>query len=376
MADMMDYLNWRGDLSFDVSPFNEVDNLILSQLAYVNFDGIVPGIAYDESVTLTDACELFFKIHSEKKVLNNKSFIRLAPMVMKKMAETIRFKDVRLCKYVNNIDYTLEKQFSALHIILDQHTLYVAFRGTDDTLVGWKEDFNMSFMTTIPAQLEAVTYLNHTVLTTPYDLIIGGHSKGGNLAIYASVNCKSTIKERIITVYNNDGPGFNELMIASLSYQEMLPKIRTIIPQSSIVGMLLEHEEEYTIVKSKQTGIMQHDAMSWEILGTHFVYTDNVSKGSKILDTTLKAWLSNLNETQRAEFVDAFFSLLDATGAKTLSDLTGSKLGHINQIIKTFNALDDTTKEMLGKVIKALTIAYYTSFKQSLSQKSESDKIQ
>lgn len=376
MADMMDYLDWRGDLTFENSPFNEVDNLILSQLAYVNFDGIVPGITYDETVTLTDACTLFFKMHSEKEVLNNKSFIRLAPMVMKKMAETKRFKDIRLCKYVNNIDYVLEKQFSALHILLDTKTLYVAFRGTDDTLIGWKEDFNMSFMTAVPAQLEAVTYLNHTVLSAPYDLIIGGHSKGGNLAIYASVNCESTIKERIITVYNNDGPGFNEAMIASLNYQEMLPKIRTIVPQSSIVGMLLEHEEEYTIVKSKQTGIMQHDAMSWEILGTHFVYTDTVSKGSKILDTTLKSWLNNLDEVQRAEFVDAFFSLLDATGAKTLPDLTVSTIGHINQMIKTFNALDDTTKEMLTKVIKALTFAYYTSFKQSLSQKSEPDKIQ
>ena len=371
MADIMDYLDWRGDLSFKESAFNEVDNLILSQLAYVNFDGIIPGIAYDESVTLEEACERFFKIYDEKEVLKNRSLARLAPMLMKKMVQSERFKKLKLGKYKSQLDYEAQKQFAAMHMILEDGTIYIAFRGTDDNLIGWKEDFNMSFMTPIPAQIEAVAYLNETAVDLKQAIRMGGHSKGGNLAIYAAVNCKDEIRTRILKVYNNDGPGFNKEMITSSNYQKMLNRIETIVPQSSIVGMLFEHEEDYIVVKSKYIGFMQHDVMSWEVLGGKFVYSDKRTRGSQILDHTIKSWLNNLGAEEREQFVESLFSILDATGAKTLTDLSKARLKKANMILKSYKAMDATTKEMLSKTIKLLTNEYYKVFKQSFSKKND-----
>ena len=369
MADVRDYLDWRGDLSFKEVPFNEVDNLILAQLAYVNFDGIVPGIAYDESVTLEAACELFFKINDEKKVLKQKSFTRIATLLMKQMVQSERFKNLKLSKYKNHIDYEKQKQFAALHMELEDDTIYIAFRGTDDTIVGWREDFNMSFMAPIPSQIEAVEYINKTARDLKQPIRLGGHSKGGNLAIYAAVQCEADIKDKILKVYNNDGPGFNQEMMMSPDYQNMLNKIKTIVPQHSVVGMLLEHEEEYAVVRSKQIGLFQHDAMSWEVLGSEFVYLEETTKGSQMLDDTFKAWINNLSQEERAQFVETLFSILEATGAKTLSDLSKAKLKKASMILKSYHAMDETTKEMLLHTIKLLTNEYYKVFKKSFMWK-------
>lgn len=378
MADIIDYLKWRGDLTFNQSPFNEIDNLILSQITYVNFDGIVPGPQYEETLPLYTVCDLFFKIHTEKEINENRTFFRLVPTLMKYAAETERFKNIRLGNYVNRLDTTEQKQFCALYYYLDEQTAYVAYRGTDDSLIGWKEDFNMSFMESVPSQLEAVSYLNDTA--PPYKkLYIGGHSKGGNLAIYASVHCNPRIKENIIHIFNNDGPGFNHQMLAHTDYKAILPKITTIVPQSSIIGMLLEHEEDYIVIKSKQTAFMQHDAMSWETLGTHFVYCEELSKGSQLLDTAIKSWLSELTVSDRELFIETLYHIVTTTGAKTLSDLTRSKLKKINLLLKTYHSMDEATRSMLVDTIKKLTVSYYHVFKDSLtggsSKKYLSEKI-
>ena len=369
MADIMDYLDWRGDLTLQQSPFNEVDHLILAQLAYVNFDGIIPGMQSNEAVTLEAASKLFFKINDEKEVLKQKLFARLAPFVMKKMASTRRFRDMKLCKYVSQLDYEIQKQFGVFQVFLEDGTIYVAFRGTDDTLVGWREDFNMSFMAPIPAQVEAVNYVNRTLSHTTRPIRMGGHSKGGNLAIYAALKCQKCIRKQIIEVYNNDGPGFNKAMMASFNDESIMSKIRTIVPQGSIIGMLLEHEETYTVVKSKQVGILQPDAMSWEVMGPKFVYLEELSKGSQLLEHALKGWMERLEDEQRSQFVDSLFSILEETGAKTVLELTKAKLKKANKLIKSYHAMDDMTKEMLGHTIKLLTNEYYKVVKQSLGKK-------
>lgn len=374
MSDILDYLQWRGDLTFDKSPFNEVDNLILSQLAYVNYDGIVPGPSYDEQITLEEACDLFYKMHTEKEVAADKSFIRLAPVLLKHAAATERFKHIGLYNYVSKLDYKEEKQFSALHYQLDDETIYVAYRGTDDTILGWKEDFNMTFLAAVPSQIEAARYLNATLKCPPKNVYIGGHSKGGNLAIYAATQCDPKIKPYIVEIFNNDGPGFDEHMLESTLYQEMLSRITTIIPQSSVIGMLLEHEEAYKVIKSKQLGIMQHDAMSWEVLGNSFVTCDTVSKGSQILDHTLKSWLRTISKEEREQFTDALYEILETTGAKTLSDLSTSRLKKINKLLKSYNALDEATKAKLTQMVSQLASTYYQMFKESILSKPSAAK--
>lgn len=354
MPNMMDYLDWRGDLTLDQSGFNEVDNLVLAQLSYVDFDGIVPGLESNESLSVKEAADLFFTGHDEKEILASSSLTKMCCFVMKKMAQTERFKNLRLSQYVNRIDVEHLEQFSAINIHLDDNQVYVAYRGTDDSIVGWKEDFNMSFMAPVPAQMDAVRYLEETCGDLKGTVRVGGHSKGGNLAVYASVKCHPSIKEKITEVYNNDGPGFDKAMIASLEYQQMRCRIKTIVPQSSIVGMLLEHEEEYVIVKSSQTGIMQHDALTWEVLGRRFVYVDNLSKRSRILDATLKAWVNQMDEKQREKFVESLFCILDAANVKNIGDLSHDKWKKMSEIMKVFRSLTPENKEVLAKTIKLL----------------------
>ena len=284
MADMMDYLDWRGDLTFEVSGFNEVDNLILAQLIYVEFEGIVPGIDSDDSISLKEASDIFWRQNDAEEILARVSMTKSAPFVMEQMAETERFKDIRLSKYINDISDEEQSQFSVMCVTLPDDSVYVAFSGTDSTIVAWRENFNMAYLLDTPGQLKAVDYLNKVVTEEQKVVRVGGHSKGGNLAVYAAVNCESWIQDRIIEVYSNDGPGFRQEVVESANYQKMLPVIKTILPESSIVGMLLEHQESFEVVKSSQSGIQQHDITSWEVLGTSFVYASQVAVQSILVD--------------------------------------------------------------------------------------------
>lgn len=361
MSNILDYLDWRGDICMAESPFNEVDNLLLSELSYVEFDGILSGFEEDVWLTIKEVGERFFAKHNKEEIYEDHSFMAKAPLVLEKMAKVERFQDIKLSYYVNQIDEKEEKQFSALVAECQDTTYFIAFRGTDDTLVGWKEDFNMSYISAVPSQLEAVSYVERVAGKVKGRLRLGGHSKGGNLAVYAAVKCKKEIQDRIIEIYNNDGPGFSKEMLASREYNRIRERIWTIVPQTSIVGMLLEHEEEYLITKSSQSGIMQHDPLSWEVLGAKFVYLDQLKKESQILDRTLKNCINEMTREQREEFVMALFHIFDEMGAKNLSELSEDKLGNLGTLIKTVKAVKhmaEKDQEMLAKVVRGLIKAY------------------
>ena len=207
MGNIMDYISWRGDLTFEQSKFNEVDNLILACFSYVNLDGI-PAVAEQKGIELKNLTEEFMKLHTMEELEADKSFIRLAPFMMLEMAETNRFGNSVIRNYVNEIVTEAEQQFAAVEIVLEDGTSYVSFRGTDDTIIGWKEDFNLS-TGVVPAQERAVEYVRRVSENTSGMLRVGGHSKGGNLAIYGAVMCKEA-HEKIMEVYSNDGPGFSK----------------------------------------------------------------------------------------------------------------------------------------------------------------------
>jgi hypothetical protein len=216
--------------------------------------------------------------------------------------------------------------------------------------VGWKENFNMSFMMPVPAQLEAVAYTEKIAEALSGDLYLGGHSKGGNLAVYAAVKCDPKIKSRILGVYNNDGPGFDALFIEGADYQSMRGKIRTIVPHSSVVGMLLEHEDHYEVVKSNATAIFQHDALSWEVLGSQFINLDTVTQESRLIDQTLKTWMNGLSVEEREHIVDALYETLAQTNYKTITELTSDKV----KLVKAWGTLDPKVKSMILKMIGIL----------------------
>ena len=214
----------------------------------------------------------------------------------------------------------------------------------------------MGYLDATPGQKKAVAYLNNMVGIGQWKVRVGGHSKGGNLAVYSAVHCRPIIKRKIISVYSNDGPGFSKDMVASEAYQEMIPKIQTIIPESSIVGLILEHEEEVQVVKSTNVGVGQHDAMSWEVLGTHFVYTDKVAKQSVFIDETMRAWLMELDAVQREIIVEAVFEILDELNIRTVDDFTHLKFADIQEANKIRKNLPAGTQGTLLVWFAAKTI--------------------
>ena len=262
------------------------------------------------------------------------------------MAKSKRFGKLYIIEYVNNVDEDEEKQFSAVTILLPDNTMYVAYRGTDNTLVGWKEDFNMCFSSNVPSQLAATQYLEKVSKLNKRKIRVGGHSKGGNLAIYAAVFANDSVKNRIINVYNNDGPGMSSDIIEKQEYKDMVNKIYTYVPQSSIIGRLLYHEEKYKVIESTQTGIMQHDLYSWQLEGKKFTYLEELTKESKVADKVIKGWLNGISPERRQEFVDILYQILITTNAQTLKEFSNNWLKNASICLKAYTTSNEEDKKI------------------------------
>lgn len=323
MGSLFDYLNWRGDLSFSQSELNDVDSLIFSLLSYMDYSGIVSASHESrETVPLRTAINSYFTKNPDPRKISLGLMVPRAILdLLRVVKETKRFRNIGVKAHVNMIDLKSEMQFSATTFLIDEKTAVIAFRGTDDTLVGWKENFNMSFMEVVPAQKQAVLYLEEAALNFSGDLYLTGHSKGGNLAVYSAVHSRDSIQKRLVRIWSNDGPGFCHKMLDNPDYIKVRPLIRTLIPQSSIVGILLEHEENYTVVKSRQKGALQHDGFTWEIMGDSFVCLQTVTDECKRFDKTLNQWINQMSLEQREQFAEGLYQLLSAENVLTLTDL-------------------------------------------------------
>jgi hypothetical protein len=345
---MFDYLMWRGDLDFSRDAFNEVDNLIFSAISYIDFADVVPGERNDAKVTLQTAARL---LKEADRLKNISPLLRHYPAILERAAESVRFRDVVLSRYVNEVDAGTPNQFSAIVFSMGERSHYIAFRGTDDNLAGWKEDFLMGFRDAVPAQTRAALYANIHIPALRGAVILGGHSKGGNLAVYAAAHASARNMRRIAAVYNNDGPGFQNAVIRSEGYRQILSRITTYIPKSSVVGMLLEHGENYRIVSSAARGIMSHDAVTWEVAGNAFVHEKELTKTSRKLNEALRTWLATLSLEQRAQFVEALFDILEASGAETLTDLSKDRLVGIDAMIRKLKTMDRSSRKLLKDTV-------------------------
>lgn len=355
MPNILEYIKWRGDLTLKQTEFNEIDNLILARLSYFDLDDIITG---KEEITIKEAYEKFKKKNVNKVKVLQKEDLQLFP----ELAKSKRFSEMKITEYINKINKEQEKQFSAVTIIMPDNTIYVAFRGTDNTIIGWKEDLNMSFKKNVPAQIDGVKYLTKIAKKYSNKLRIGGHSKGGNIAIYASAFSDNEIRKRIIKIYNNDGPGVDDEVTKSEAYINILEKIKTYVPQTSIIGRLLSHEEKYTVVKSTQVGIMQHDLYTWQLLGKEFIHLDEVDNGSIFIDKTIKTWLKEVDPKQRGETINIIFDILEQTDATTISEVKTNWLKNIGIILKTYKNIDPKEKEIAIKTMEALFVIAKNNF--------------
>ena len=316
MANLFDYLAWRGDLSFSRSPFSPVDGLILSALSYVHLDGLVPP-GPEAPVLLGRAAENYLALPPGRR---GRCRCQEDTRLLQALAAAPRFARLELCACADRFVPREETQFAALTVLLGDGSAYLAFRGTDGTLVGWKEDFNLSFLDVVPAQLEAAGYVQAAAMSFPGPLRLGGHSKGGNLAVAGGALSTLKTRDRIESVWSFDGPGLNSYLMGRPGCQELLTRVRSFVPKSSVVGLLLAHEEPHTVVDSDQEGLFQHNPYSWQVLGPDFVRLEEVDAGSRLIDRTLKNWLAGLSNEQRETVADTLYELLSSGDAKTVKE--------------------------------------------------------
>ena len=351
MADIFDYVKRRGILSFEEDPFNEVDNLVLSLLVYTDFDGIL-----DDSFNKTDlgtADRLYFATHSRSRARKSIFHFVRAPLLMDDMLKGDRFRDTLLTRYVDIVNSDKDMQMAAVTFLLSDGSAYVAFRGTDTTVAGWKEDFNMSYMPETEGQRSAVRYLNEVGKKINRPIRVGGHSKGGNFAVYAAAFCDSEIQDRILAVYTNDGPGFRSEVMEREAYKRILPRVVSIVPDTSVVGMLLTSNVGHIIVKSKDPGLLQHDAITWKIERNRFKHTKQSAVGSLINDSQ-KEWLNSLDDKSREMFVNTLFSFFEATGMATFDEMIVNRRASAGKILATIRNLPKEKQSELKTVMGGL----------------------
>lgn len=363
---MIDYLKTYGTRSFREEPLNEVDSLILCQFAYLKFDGMVPGVSENKrSVYMRDLYQ-----HSDfEKLFKNTMYARSNRRLFETMLSSRRFCELRMNSYINIVELERQFQFSAITFTLEDGTVYVAYRGTDESLVGWKEDLNMAFLDPIPGQEYSVKYINTVAKKMNRPFYVGGHSKGGNLAVYASMNCAKSVQDRIIKIYNMDGPSFRPQVLEKYHYEAIKDRTVKIIPHSSLVGMLFEQSMDYRVVKSRALGLLQHDPYSWKVRYGRFVDIEQVLGSQRIVDETLNAWILSLNEEQIRVFVDTLYLVLCSAKKDNLLAFSTDLGNSIGSIVGAIKEVDEETKQMIGATLKDLVRLAQLRVKEEITRK-------
>lgn len=352
MGTIIDYLKEYGDYTFKEKPLNEVDSLVLSQLSYLKFDGIVPDIMEDKPFVTIG----YLNGHQDKeKLFADERYREANTALFEGMLNSTRFGTLRMNYYVNIIETERETQFSAVTFLLDDKTVYLAYRGTDETIIGWKEDFNLAFSEPVPGQLRSVAYMNTVAGRFPAPFYAGGHSKGGNFAVYAAMNCEPQVQERITKIFSHDGPGFRPEIREQGNYGRIAGRIVKIIPHSSLVGMLLEsHAEDYIVVESKTFGLLQHDPYTWLVKEDAFVKAKGIRKGRKFMDEALNEWILSMDQEHIHSFVDTLYEVVSASEAATLIDFTADWRKNMLAVITAAKEMDTETASNLKKIIASL----------------------
>ncbi len=352
MNNLLSYLDWRGDLTFKSDPLNEVDNLIFSVLAYFDYEGIVPQPWQEGSIPLSDVVNRVDPLKVKQVKNRHAVFDKGIHELLGAASLVRRFRDVRLSHFTNMIDPQRSKQFSATLFSISENLHFIAYRGTDGTVAGWKEDFQMSYLDHVPAQSMAASYTGNILVKENGSFYLGGHSKGGNLAVYAACNLPQQLQQRVKWIFNNDGPGFLESVTQSKGYQRILPRVRTIIPESSIVGMLLEHSEEYIAIKSYEKLMLQHDPFSWYVAGPRFIREQGLSEESSEFNQFIRVWLEQIPFDRREEFINTVFNVIQSTGILRFDELTEDRQEKIKSIVNSIKGLDPEAKRNVVKTIE------------------------
>ena len=341
MANILDYLAWRGDLTLSERPFNEVDNVILSVLAYLRLDGL--GLGPGQIVLLEEVIRRYRAQDTQSySEWNNPE------QLLDALRQSARFGGMGVSNYVNELDTEKQLQFAAMTFHLEDGSIYVAFRGTDATLTGWREDFNTTYLSETPGQALAVRYLEDIASRTRGVIRVGGHSKGGNLAVYAAAFAPEGVRYRIQVAFSNDGPGCNSKVSDTMEYRSILDRVTLIVPETSLVGILLNNKEDKIIVRSSASGARQHSPYTWLVKGACFERAEKQAPASIFLDSAMEQWSESLTDAQKEKIISSVFDALEEGGMTTLQDVKDDKAQALGSLLRSVRGSDDTTLRDAG----------------------------
>ncbi len=369
MANFFDYLDWYGDLAFEQVPFNEVDALLLANLSYVRLAGVVPGPG-EASVTVAEAAPAYQALYGKLTLYATPSFTDpIVELLPQKMAAGRRFAGARLANYVDTLDPATAEQFGALSIALDDGTTYLSFRGTDDTLVGWHENFDMSYEVT-PAQVDARRYLDDVASRVDGPIMLGGHSKGGNLAVFAAAHASEAARAKVVRIWDMDGPGFAQQVIARTPYANVQNRVRLYVPHFDIVGQLLCRQSPTKIVASEAKGMLQHSATSWEVMGDHLVAVESQEIDPIALSYSkdFNDWFHDADNATRERVFDEFFAAAAAARVETLTQLCSGNPRMLMRLLNQILKLDHDAQRYVGSLVIALAGSYVSEARTDLGE--------
>ena len=340
------FLQEYGDKSFNELPFCDVDNVALTNIFYVPIDKVVPAGIDNEPMDFTKAA---YKMYAYNDFRHKAAGVVLPKGIsvnLLSLAACKRYKEIKLVNCIEVFEREPAVQFCAVTLLLPDGTTVILYRGTDDTLVGWKEDLDIFTRKSIPSYAFAVDYLEKAVQKYSGDIIICGHSKGGNVALAAALNCSENARERIKLLYNNDGPGFADYdYLSSDAYKSLLPRYRHFVPQSSLIGMLLAHDYDFTVIKSLRIiGPAEHDACSWVTNGTTLQSKADMTAMAKIGDLVFHNLIFGANEEQCAALDACLGNIIDASECRGLLDVVADVPAAVSKIVKCWKNEDENTK--------------------------------
>ena len=367
MKNMLDYIKEFGHVSFEERAFSEIDALVLTELEYLPLEKVVPSDENGENfVTVKEIAE-YMQEHKQELFDENPMMItQERHEVSQVIADAPRFQSLKFFGVVSVWDKDTTKQFAAVTVEVEPSVRLVIFRGTDDTLIGWKEDFLMTYSPLVAAQTDAKEYLAKQASLWGGDLMVSGHSKGGNLAIYAAATQEEDVQLRIVDIFCFDSPGLYRSVLETKGYQNIVPLAMRYIPQDSLVGLMLESEVPYVIVKSNATGAMQHSAMTWEIEDGQFIKMEKLTKNSQLNDQTFKKWTESVSDEELELFWNVFFELLFSVGIDTVNDLYGQFMHYVQEFLKAAGDMDEEKRELLTRIALLLVSTRFEVWKDSL----------
>ena len=367
MKNMLDYIKEFGHVSFEERAFSEIDALVLTELEYLPLEKVVPSDENGENfVTVKEIAE-YMQEHKQELFDENPMMItQERHEVSQVIADAPRFQSLKFFGVVSEWDKDTTKQFAAVTVEVEPSVRLVVFRGTDETLIGWKEDFLMTYSPLVAAQTDAKEYLAKQASLWDGDLMISGHSKGGNLAIYAAATQEEDVQLRIVDIFCFDSPGLYRSVLETKGYQNIVPLAMRYIPQDSLVGLMLESEVPYVIVKSNATGAMQHSAMTWEIEDGQFIKMEKLTKNSQLNDQTFKKWTESVSDEELELFWNVFFELLFNAGIDTVNDLYGQFMHYVQEFLKAAGEMDEEKRELLTRIALLLVSTRFEVWKDSL----------